>query len=556
MKEELEELADRFRDLVFEKRLVGFGVCVALGCAAGLSSLAFSDVVPRVAKLLEWLATQRGWSPFSAVMATLAVAHVLTFWLMLDHVRVDRRLGQVRPSWSHGRPTGVAFARSVAGASFHVLVVCILIRAVAATNGIDWPFKGYDGLYGLRDISLQTAFCCAVVLICASWSGSGVRCGFPASTRRPGLPFTQGFYLAALLLPVPWIVCRSVNEHAGLPAVAAAFFLMHGVSGIIAEISIRTMDFASGKWLSRRCAELLGQSKDGDSVEDRIRAIERIGALASGGGLGPDTRTSIVKELSVVSGREQDANARATAVDVLSILGMFVVPGLGMGMVRIEPGSFMMGSENGVADEGPRHEVTLTNGFWMGQYAVTQAEYEQIMGEENTASLFEGARRPAENVSWLDATEFCSLLTARERAKGSLDPGQEYRLPTEAEWEYCCRAGATGQRYGPLNDIAWHSSNSGGRTHDVGEKLPNAWGLYDMLGNTWEWCADWFGAYPIGSVSDPLGPSSGSFRVLRGGSWRARPSICRSVSRLRFEPTKRYNCDGFRVARGCVLDGN
>jgi formylglycine-generating enzyme required for sulfatase activity len=216
-------------------------------------------------------------------------------------------------------------------------------------------------------------------------------------------------------------------------------------------------------------------------------------------------------------------------------------------MVWIPAGTFMMGSPDDEQDrsggEGPQHQVTLTQGFYMGIYEVTQAQWEAVMG--NNPSVYSGANRPVEDVSWDDAQAFIAELNTLT--------GLTFRLPTEAEWEYACRAGTTTRfywgddpSYNEIDDYAWYRDNTDA-THDVGLKLPNAWGLYDMSGNVWEWCADWKGFYPSGSVTDPTGPSSGSERVYRGGSWDYDPQYCRSASRLNDPPDFSINALGFRV---------
>ena len=153
-----------------------------------------------------------------------------------------------------------------------------------------------------------------------------------------------------------------------------------------------------------------------------------------------------------------------------------------------------------------------------------------------------------EKISWEDVQEFIGKLNARSG-------GRPYRLPTEAEWEYAARAGTTEERYGDLDEIAWYDSNSGGTTHRVGEKAPNAWGLHDMLGNVWEWVQDWYGSYPGGSVTDPTGPGSGSFRVRRGGSWGLHARTCRSADRSRNSPGDRFYDLGFRLLREAGTGG-
>jgi formylglycine-generating enzyme required for sulfatase activity len=204
--------------------------------------------------------------------------------------------------------------------------------------------------------------------------------------------------------------------------------------------------------------------------------------------------------------------------------------------------------------EGPQTQVTITRGFWMGRYEVTQGEYQAVMGS-NPSSFGGDTNRPVENVSWSEATKYCGKLTARERAAGRLPAGYVYRLPTEAEWEYACRAGTTTRfsygddpGYSQLGNYAWYRSNSGKTTHAMGLKQPNARGLYDMHGNVWEWCLDWYGTYPGGSVTDPQGAGSGSYRVNRGGGWVNLAQVCRSARRRGLEPGARNYGLGFRAA--------
>jgi formylglycine-generating enzyme required for sulfatase activity len=221
----------------------------------------------------------------------------------------------------------------------------------------------------------------------------------------------------------------------------------------------------------------------------------------------------------------------------------------------IKPGTFMMGSDSGERNEKPVHKVTLTKAFWMGRTEVTQSQYQAIMGKN--PSKFKGANNPVEQVSWNDCVEFCKKLTARERKTGRLPVDQEYRLPTEAEWEYCCRAGSKtkycfGDNESKLGDYAWYKKNSESKTHPAAEKKPNDWGLYDMHGNVYEWCQDWFGNYPSGAQVDPTGPASGSDRVLRGGSWNYFAGPCRSAFRGWSTPSLRYIPSGFRLVRSQV----
>ena len=202
------------------------------------------------------------------------------------------------------------------------------------------------------------------------------------------------------------------------------------------------------------------------------------------------------------------------------------------GFVWIPPGKFLMGSPASEAGRSPnetQHTVTLTQGFWLSDHEVTQSEYEAVMG--NNPSDFKGADRPVVWVSWNEAVLYCQRLTERERAASRISVQQTYRLPTEAEWEYAARAGTTGSTYGELDEIAWHIGNSGGQTRTINQKTPNAWGLYDMMGNVSEWCSDWYGYYPTGSVTDPAGPISGPYQVYRGGSFRYGGVDMRSADR-------------------------
>jgi formylglycine-generating enzyme required for sulfatase activity len=229
-----------------------------------------------------------------------------------------------------------------------------------------------------------------------------------------------------------------------------------------------------------------------------------------------------------------------------------VIPDLGIEMVRIEPGTFRMGSAPEEPDrnkaEGPQMTVTLSQAFWLGKTPVTQRQYEAFTGKNPSSLKQAGKDAPVENVSWTDAMKFCAELTEREKAAGRLPAGYVYTLPTEAQWEYACRAGTTGSYAGEPDAMAWYNKNSGGTTHPVGLKRPNAWGLYDMLGNVLEWCYDWYGDYRGGEVADPKGPASGYFRMARGGSWRTEVTVCRSAARAGGSQDRRDYTLGFRLA--------
>jgi formylglycine-generating enzyme required for sulfatase activity len=223
--------------------------------------------------------------------------------------------------------------------------------------------------------------------------------------------------------------------------------------------------------------------------------------------------------------------------------------GVAMKLVLIPAGKFMMGSPDSELDraknEGPQHEVTISKPFYMGMTEVTQAQYEAVMAKN--PSFLRAPANPVERVSWDDAVAFCRRLSAKT--------SKTFRLPTEAEWEYACRAGGKtrfsfGDSDSALGDYAWWQGNSGGHTYPVGLKKPNPWGLYDMTGNVTEWCADWYGSYSDKASTDPQGPRSGSNCVLRGGSYALKTADQgRSAHRHNEDPASRYINAGFR----CVM---
>ena len=216
-------------------------------------------------------------------------------------------------------------------------------------------------------------------------------------------------------------------------------------------------------------------------------------------------------------------------------------------MVYVSGGTFTMGatSEQGsevYLEEKPTHSVTLSS-FYLCKYEVTQALWRAVMGKN--PSHFKGNSLPVEQVSWYDCQTFISQLNSLT--------GRKFLLPTEAEWEYAARGGnrSRGYKYSGsnnLSDVAWYPDNSGDKAHPVGSKSPNELGLYDMSGNVWEWCSDWDGAYSSSSQTNPTGPSSGWYRVYRGGSWYHVADFCRLSYRRSEVPNRRYVSFGFRLA--------
>jgi len=217
-----------------------------------------------------------------------------------------------------------------------------------------------------------------------------------------------------------------------------------------------------------------------------------------------------------------------------------------MEFVKIKAGKFTMGDKD--FDDATPHEVTISNDYWMQTTETTQGQWEAVMGKN--PSFFKGADLPVETVSREECQEFLKKLN--EKAKDQLK-GKAAKLPTEAEWEYACRAGEKGKWcFGDdekkLSEYAWSEKNSDDKTYPVGQKKPNAWGLYDMHGNVWEWCEDWYEMYPSGAVTDPTGPAKGQFRCLRGGGWFNGGGDSRSAYRGRNLPAYRFDVSGLRAS--------
>ncbi|MDO4510237.1 MAG: formylglycine-generating enzyme family protein [Bacteroidales bacterium] len=254
------------------------------------------------------------------------------------------------------------------------------------------------------------------------------------------------------------------------------------------------------------------------------------------------------KKKAASNAQSSAKNAVATrAVRASYSNGTLTVNGVNYEMVWVLGGTFQMG---GTAEQGsdaydnemPVHSVTLSS-YYIGKTEVTQALWKAVMGDN--PSYFKGDNLPVEDVSWNDCQVFVRKLNSLT--------GQRFRLPTEAEWEYACRGGnnSRGYKYSGSNyieDVAWYGDNSGSETHPVASKSPNELGLYDMSGNVWEWCSDWYGSYTSVSQTNPQGPYDGSNRVIRGGFWDNNAGVCRSSLRSSFNPTYRFYGLGLRLA--------
>ncbi len=276
-----------------------------------------------------------------------------------------------------------------------------------------------------------------------------------------------------------------------------------------------------------------------ENKEESNKPIKKIEKIEK-----PTTSTKSKKESAAKPAKLKDSDQSTSKTAQTVNLGCFTSPTLKAKFVLIPAGRFMMGSpsgEPGRFNNEAQHQVTISKSFYMQTTEVTQGQWEAIM-RDNPSHFTEDDELPVENVSWEDVQNFIKKLNQKEGT-------DKYRLPTEAEWEYAARAGTTDARYGELDEIAWYDENSEDQTHPVGEKEPNTWGLYDMLGNVWEWCSDWYGDYPRCPVTDPKGPSTGIHRVGRGGSWDADARGCRAVVRGSSTRDGRDGHLGFRLAR-------
>ena len=255
--------------------------------------------------------------------------------------------------------------------------------------------------------------------------------------------------------------------------------------------------------------------------------------------------STTVSTVSVQPDQVPTVPSNTISDDVITIP---VKDGICIEMVKVEGGTFMMGAtsemKNPNSNEKPVHQVTLTNDYYMGKYEVTQALWQAVMG--SNPSNFKGDNLPVEEVSWNDCQEFISKLNSLT--------GRKFRLPTEAEWEYAARGGKKSRSYqysgsSNISDVAWYDGNSVNKTHPVGTKQANELGIYDMTGNVWEWCSDWYGFYSSSSQTNPTGADSGSSRVFRGGSWYGNARYCR----LSFRDCTPPDCRGYNLGLRLAL---
>ena len=325
---------------------------------------------------------------------------------------------------------------------------------------------------------------------------------------------------------------KKLGEMTGASSIIVAEAAMYGSDRII--IIAKIIDVETARIENTARPKVASTSDDGMAKACAELAIELLGMTSdtrsgNGGGSG---RTG--------SNTYSGSQGAATLT--------FTVGGVTFEMIKVEAGTFTMGctSEQGsdcYDDEEPFHRVTISQDYYIGKFEVTQELYEAVMG--TNPSIRKAFDRPVENVSCNDAHEFCAELSRMT--------GRRFTLPTEAEWEYAARGGTKSYGYkysgsNSISEVAWYgNSTANGQTHSVGTKSPNELGIYDMSGNVWEWCLDWYGNYSSASQTDPMGPGSGSLRVLRGGGWRNGARYCRVANRYGDTPDYRSIYYGFRV---------
>ncbi len=316
-------------------------------------------------------------------------------------------------------------------------------------------------------------------------------------------------------------------------------------------------DCGTGQPCYSKIQEAIDAAPDGSDIlvrqgtyEESIRLTSAKAVLVKGGydsSYSQQTaNTTFIQGLGQTTLQATGGSLKFQMLSIRSQPGDWTEPVTGMVFVWVEGGCYEMGcgdwTDSCGSDESPVHEVCV-DGFWMGKYEVTQGQWQQIMGS-NPSYFKTGDNYPVETVSWNDCQNFINKLNSQS--------GSTFRLPTEAEWEYAARSGGREEKYAGGNDLdglGWYSSNSGSHTHEIGTKAANGLGIYDMSGNVYEWCQDWYAFnYYAGSPRDnPKGPSTGSYRVSRGGAWSHNAQNCRAAKRYNGGPDRKYDNMGFRV---------
>ena len=317
---------------------------------------------------------------------------------------------------------------------------------------------------------------------------------------------------------------KKLGQMTGASSIIVAEAAMYGSDRII--VTAKIIDVESARIENTSRPKVASTSDDGMAKACAELAIELLGMTKSSGS-------------SSYGNSNIPYSAGASTLTIR-------VGNVSFDMIKVEAGTFTMGCTSEQSEcysgESPYHRVTISSDYYIGKYEVTQELWQAVMG--NNPSSFKGFDKPVENVSWNDCVEFCEELSRMT--------GKRFRLPTEAEWEFAARGGkkSTGAKYSgssSVANVAWYDGSSGGQTHPVGKLRPNELGIYDMSGNVWEWCSDWYGSYGSSSQTDPYGASSGQSRVLRGGSWFSGARYCRVSNRDGITPSGRDDYYGFRV---------
>ena len=386
---------------------------------------------------------------------------------------------------------------------------------------------------------------------------------------------------ASLLLTLPLAAQTRSTVLVGPPALGAICVVRH-------VLPAGSVGHVAGFFWSAPFAGAVQVQVPGLAVNGLLRvdpgAFVLLGVTVTDGVTAPSFALAVPSSPSLLGGQLDGQSFDLDLAGVFQLAGNDVEltfvdgPSAALGMVAIAPGTYQRGSSVtplnvapyfNQADAQPVHLVTISRPFWIGRFEVTQAQYQAVMGSNPSGSqgpLYpNAAQRPVESVTWYNAVAYCTSLTASEQAAGRVPAGYVYRLPTEAEWEYCCRAGTTTEFHtgaalvcGQANfGFSQHSNTSCfiNQTAVVGSYAPNAWGLHDMHGNVSEWCQDsWNGSanYPSGAVTDPF-VASGPIRVVRGGRWLNLSNYCRSAYRYGYDPTFTFYYYGFRVVLAPVL---